>query len=124
MGNVLYNRGLLNALILAEAIREAQAATGKSVITGADMRDGLEAINLTEERLTELGLHNFTGAVVGSCDDHEGAGSIFIQQWTGSDWERTTDLIEPMTDVVRPMLLEAAESYVSDKPEWQTQTCG
>jgi branched-chain amino acid transport system substrate-binding protein len=88
------------------------------------MRDGLEAINLTEERLTELGLHNFTGAVVGSCDDHEGAGSIFIQQWTGSDWERTTDLIEPMTDVVRPMLLEAAESYVSDKPEWQTQTCG
>jgi len=124
VGNVLYNRGLLNALILAEAIREAQAATGKSVITGADMRDGLEAINLTEERLTELGLPNFTGAVVGSCDDHEGAGSIFIQQWTGSDWERTTDLIEPMTDVVRPMLLEAAESYVSDKPEWQTQTCG
>lgn len=124
VGNVLYNRGLLNAVILAEAIRVAQDTTGKSVINGADMRAGLEGINLTEERLTELGLPNFTGALQGSCADHEGNGAIFIQQWTGTDWERTTDLIPPMTDVVRPMLLEAAESYVSDKPEWQTQTCG
>ncbi len=123
VGNVLYNRGVFNAVILAEAIREAQAATGKSVITGADMRDGLEAIKLTEERLGELGLPNFTGEVVGSCDDHEGGGSVFIQQWTGSDWERISDLIEPMNDVVRPMLVEAAESYISDKPDWQTQSC-
>lgn len=124
VGNVLYNRGLFNAVILAEAVREAQAATGKSVITGADMRDGLEAINLTEERLTELGLPNFTGEVSGSCNDHEGGGSIFIQQWNGSDFERITDLIEPMNDVVRPMLEEAAAAYVSDKPDWQAQTCG
>jgi len=123
VGNVLYNRGVFNAVVLAEAIREAQAKTGKSVITGADMRDGLEAINLTEERLTELGLPNFTGAVTGSCKDHEGGGSVFIQQWTGSGFERITDLIPPMTDIVRPMLEEAAETYVSDKPDWQTQTC-
>lgn len=123
VGNVLYNRGVLNAVILAEAIHEAQAMTGKSVITGADMRDGLEAVNLTQERLAELGFPEFTGAISGSCEDHEGAGSIFIQQWNGSDWERTTDLIEPMTDVVRPMLVEAAEAYVSDKPDWQGQSC-
>lgn len=123
VGNVLYNRGMFNAVVLAEAIREAQAKTGKSVITGADMRDGLEAINLSEERLTELGLPGFTGAVEGSCADHEGGGSIFIQQWNGSDWEKISDLIPPMIDVVRPMLEEAAETYVSDKPEWQTQAC-
>ncbi len=123
VGNVIYNRGVFNAVILAEAIHEAQAATGKSVITGADMRDGMEAIKLTEERLSELGLPNFTGEVIGSCEDHEGGGSVFIQQWTGSDWERKTDLIEPMTDVVQPMLAEAAESYISDKPDWQTQSC-
>ncbi len=124
VGNVLYNRGLFNAVILAEAVREAQAATGKSVITGADMRDGLEAINLTEARLTELGLPNFTGEVTGSCGDHEGNGPIFIQQWNGSDFERITDLIAPMTDIVRPMLEEAAATYVSDKPDWQPQACG
>jgi len=124
VGNVLYNRGLFNAVILAEAIHIAQDMTGKKVINGEDMRLGLENINLTQERLTELGLENFTGPIKGSCEDHEGAGSIFIQQWNGSDWERTTDLIPPMNDIVRPLLEEAAESYIADKPDWQTVSCG
>ena len=114
---------MFNAVVLAEAIREAQAKSGKKVIDGSDMRDGLESIDLTQERLAELGLEGFTDSVKGSCSDHAGGGSIFIQQWNGSDWERTTDLIPPMIDVVRPKLEEAAETYVSDKPDWQSQNC-
>jgi len=114
---------MFNAVVLAEAIRVAQAKTGNNIITGADMRDGLEGINLTQERLTELGLEGFTGEVVGSCEDHEGGGAVFIQQWNGSDWEKISDLIPPMNDVVRPMLEEAAEAYVADKPDWQGQAC-
>ena len=124
VGNVLYNRGLFNAVILAEAIQVAQKSTGKNVISGSDMRDGLENIDLSEERLTELGLGGFTGSIKGSCDDHEGAGSIFIQQWDGNDWVKVSDLIEPMTETTRPMLEEAAEKFVSDKPDWQAQACG
>jgi len=88
------------------------------------MRDGLENINLDQARLKELGLEGFTGEIKGSCADHEGAGSVFLQQWTGSDWEKITDLIEPMNDTVRPLLEEAADKYVSDKPDWAGQTCG
>jgi branched-chain amino acid transport system substrate-binding protein len=124
VGDVLYNRGLFNAVIVAEAIATAQKMTGKKVITGADMRTGLENFVLDQARLTELGLPNFTGDVKGACKDHEGAGSVFIQQWDGADWKRVTDPIAPMTDVVRPLLEEAAAKYVSDKPEWKTQTCG
>jgi len=124
VGNVLYNRGMFNAVVLAEAIRVAQEMHGKKIITGVEMRDGLENIDLSEERLTELGLPNFTGAIKGSCSDHEGAGAVFMQQWNGSDWERITDLIEPMNDVVRPLLEEAAEKYISDKPEWKQAACG
>jgi len=98
--------------VLAEAIHVAQQETGKKVINGEDMRYGLENIDLSEERLAELGLENFTSPIKGSCEDHEGAGSVFIQQWDGSDWSRTTDLIEPMNDVVRPLLEEAADKYV------------
>jgi len=123
VGNVLYNRGLFNAVILAEAVRVAQEATGKKVINGEDMRMGLENIDLSEARLAELGLEGFTGPVKGSCEDHEGAGSVFIQQWNGNDWERATDLIEPMNDVVRPLLEEAAEKYIADKPDWETVSC-
>ncbi|MEL6966473.1 MAG: ABC transporter substrate-binding protein [Pseudomonadota bacterium] len=124
VGNVLYNRGLFNAVIIAEAITVAQKMTGKKNVTGEDVRLGLENINLSQERLAELGLANFTGAIKGSCKDHEGAGGVFIQQWNGSDWEKVTDPIPPMTDVVRPLLEEAAANYVSDKPEWKGQTCG
>lgn len=124
VGNVLYNRGLFNAVVLSEAIRVAQAKTGKTVINGEDMRYGLENIDLSDARLAELGLEGFTGAVKGSCEDHEGAGAVFLQQWDGSDWARITDLIEPMNDVVRPLLEEAADKYVSDKPDWTMAKCG
>ena len=124
VGDVLYNRGLFNAVIVAEAIATAQKMSGKKAITGEDMRAGLENFNLDEARLKELGLEGFTGPVKGSCKDHEGAGSVFIQQWTGDDWKRTTDLIAPMTEEVRPLLEEAAASYVADKPNWEGQTCG
>jgi len=124
VGNVLYNRGMFNAVVLAEAVMVAQEMTGKKVITGADMRVGLENIDLTEERLTALGLPGFTGEIKGSCDDHEGAGSVFIQQWNGNDWERISDLIEPMVEVTGPMLEKAADDYVADKPDWKGQACG
>ena len=123
VGNVLYNRGLFNAVIVAEAIKAAQDATGKKVITGADMRVGLEKFDLSAARLKELGLEGFA-PVKGSCADHEGAGAVFLQQWDGSTFNKVSDLIDPMTDVVRPLLEEAANKYVSDKPEWKTQTCG
>ncbi|MBO6813970.1 MAG: ABC transporter substrate-binding protein [Rhizobiaceae bacterium] len=123
VGNVLYNRGLFNAVMMAEAIRVAQEHTGKTVITGEDMRWGLENFKLTEARLKELGLEGFTSPVIASCKDHEGGGAVFIQQWTGSDWERISDPIPPMVEQVRPLLEEAAESYTSEAADWQTQTC-
>ena len=124
VGKVNYNRGLFNAVILAESVRAAQKATGKKGITGEDMRLGLETFVLDEARLKEIGLEGFTAPITASCKDHEGSGSIFIQQWNGSDWGRISDLIPPMTDVVKPLLAEAAEKYVSEQTDWQTQTCG
>ncbi len=47
-----------------------------------------------------------------------------MHQWNGKDFDRVTDLIPPMTDVVRPMLEEAAAKYTEDKPDWVGQTCG
>lgn len=123
VGNSLYNRGMFNAVVLAEAITVAQAKTGNAAITSADMRDGLENINLDEARLKELGLEGFTDSIKGNCFDHEGAGAVFIQQWNGENWEVVSDLIEPMTDTVRPLLDEAAKKHVSDIPGWSGQSC-
>ncbi|MAD95285.1 MAG: ABC transporter permease [Rhodobacteraceae bacterium] len=123
VGGVLYNRGMFNAVIVAEAIAAAQKVTGKKSITGADMRVGLETFDLSEARLVELGLAGFTAPIKGDCADHEGAGSVFMQQWNGSSWDQISEPIAPMTDEVGPLLTDAAAQYVSDKPEWKTQTC-
>ncbi len=123
VGKVLYNRGVLNAVVVAEAIRIAQEMTGKTVITGADMRLGLENMNLTTERLAELGLEGFTAPIKATCSNHGSGGSIFLHQWDGEKFVTISDLIPPMTEKVRAMLEEAADAYVADKPGWQTQEC-
>ncbi len=123
VGDVLYNRGVFNAVIVAEAIAAAQKATGKSAINGADMRIGLETFHLSAERLKELGLEGFAAPIKASCKDHEGAGGVYMQQWNGSSWDKITDSIPPMNDIIRPLLEEAADQYISEKPGWKTQTC-
>jgi branched-chain amino acid transport system substrate-binding protein len=123
VGTVLYNRGVVNAIYVAEAIRVAQEMSGKKAINGADMRVGLENLKLTAERLKEIGATGLTPPITVTCEDHSGAHPIFIQQWDGSDWKRISDDIPVMKDVVRPMLEAAAEKYVSENTGWQTQEC-
>ncbi|MDH3739980.1 MAG: ABC transporter substrate-binding protein [Hyphomicrobiales bacterium] len=123
VGDNFYNRGVMNAVVVAEAIATAQKITGKKSINGEDMRKGLEALNLTADRLKELGLEGFTNPISVSCKDHAGAHAIYIQQWDGKAWKSASDWIEPMRDRVRPKLEMAAAEYVKDKPDWQTQTC-
>ena len=71
-GEVLYNRGLLSSVYTTEAIRTAQAKYGNRPLTGEEVRWGLENLDLTEERLAELGLAGFTPPVKITCEDHEG----------------------------------------------------
>ena len=122
-GEVLYNRSVYNAMLVVEAIRKAQEISGKKVITGEDMRKGMEALDLSAERLKELGFADTVNPVKITCKDHSGGHAAFIQQWDGAKWNKVSDWISPMTDVVRPLLEEAAAKYVSDKPDWPTQKC-
>jgi branched-chain amino acid transport system substrate-binding protein len=108
MGEPLYNRGVVNAMFLVEAIRTAQAKFGKKAMSGEEMRWGYEHLNITDKRLEELGLKGFTHPVKVTCEDHEGNGPVLIQQWDGKKWNMVSDWIEPMRDVVRPKLEAAA----------------
>ncbi len=123
IGENLYNRGVYNSILIAEAIRTAQEITGKTVIDAADMRKGLENLNITAERWKEIGFEGFAAPIALNCREHSGHHKVFIQRWTGETWEPVSDFFEPMSDVVRPLLQEAAQRYISDKPDWQTQEC-
>ena len=114
LGEVLYNRGMINAMFGVEAVRTAQAKFGERPLTGAEVRWGLENLDITPERLAELGMEGFTLPVKVSCEDHETMGPVLIQQWDGEQWNIVSDWIEPMRDVVRPMIEEAAAAFAAE----------
>ena len=115
VGTVLYNRGLINAVAITEAIRTAQGKFGNKPLTGEEVRWGYENLDITAERLKELGLEGFMTPIKVSCEDHEGSGPVRIQQWDGKKWSFVSDWIEPMRDVVRPMMEESAAQYAKEK---------
>jgi branched-chain amino acid transport system substrate-binding protein len=123
VGETLYNRGVLNSMLMAEAIRNAQKLTGKKVVTGEDVRRGMESLQITPARYKELGLEGFAAPITGvSCSDHNGHQAAYMQQWDGTKWVKVSDWITPMKDKVRPMLEAAAKDYVSKDPAWPKRT--
>lgn len=113
-GEVLYNRGLVNAMLGVEAVRTAQARYGDQRMTGPQVRWGLENLDVTEERLEELGFGGFILPIKVTCEDHEGNGPVLIQQWDGEKWNLVSDWIPPIREVVRPMIEEAAAAYAAE----------
>jgi branched-chain amino acid transport system substrate-binding protein len=122
VGEPLYNRGVVNAMFLTEAIRTAQAKFGKKAMSGEEMRWGYEHLAITDKRLEELGLKGFTHPVKVTCEDHEGNGPVLIQQWDGKKWNIVSEWIEPMKDVVRPKL-EAAAVEEGKKLQYTARDC-
>ncbi len=118
VGENFYNRGVMNAVVIAEAIRNAQRITHKKVITGADMRRGLETLRISEQRWKQIGLAGFGPPIHVSCNDHNGHGSVYVQQWDGKNWVKVSDWISPVKDKVMPLLDEAAKDYVGKNQPW------
>jgi branched-chain amino acid transport system substrate-binding protein len=113
-GEVLYNRGVINAVYDTEAIRIAMAKFGNKPLTGEQVRWGFENLQLTEPRLKELGLEGFARPIKVSCEDHEGNGPVFIQQWDGKKWKKVSDWIAPLQEVVRKQVEDAAAEYAKE----------
>ncbi len=122
IGENLYNRGVYNSVIMAEAIRTAQELTGKKVIDAADMRAGFEALEISEARWKEIGLEGFAPPIKVTCDDHSGHNTVYMAQWDGTKWTKASDWFAPMTDVVEPLLQAAAKEYVEKNAPWPART--
>jgi branched-chain amino acid transport system substrate-binding protein len=114
-GEVLYVRGLINAMLGVEAIRTAQAKFGNKPMTGEQVRWGLENLDLSEARLKELGFEEVLAPLKVSCADHEGTRKGRIQTWDGNNWKITSDWYTSDDSVIAPMVKEAAATYAAEK---------
>ena len=122
VGEVLYNRMAINAMLNVEAIRTAMTKYGNKPLTGEQVRWGFENLNLTEQRLEQLGMKGMLRPLRVTCENHEGNGLAAVQQWDGKEWKIISDWIEPMRDVVRPKL-EAAAVEEAKKLNYTMRDC-
>jgi branched-chain amino acid transport system substrate-binding protein len=122
VGENFYNRGVMNAAVIAEAIRNAQKITGKKDITGPEMRRGLETLQITPARWKEIGLPDFAAPIHVTCSDHNGHGAAYMQQWDGSKWVKVSDWIEPMKSKVEPLVDKAAAEYLKQNAGFPKRT--
>jgi branched-chain amino acid transport system substrate-binding protein len=114
-GEILYIRGLIMAMLGVEAIRIAHEKFGKKPMTGEQVRWGLEKLNLSAERLKQLGFENELQPIKVSCADHEGTRVGRVQTWDGKKWNIASDWITADDSIIAPMVKEAAAKYAAEK---------
>ena len=124
VGENFYDRAVLNAVLVAEAIRTAQQLTGKKEVNGEDVRRGFKSLKITDARWKELGLPGFAAPIHLSCSDHNGHNLISVVQWDGAKWTKTSETLEPIKDKVMSLIEGAAADYVKANTGWPKRSEG
>ncbi|MEM5544502.1 ABC transporter substrate-binding protein [Sulfitobacter sp. AS92] len=116
VGTVLYNRGIYAAMLVAEAARTAQEIHGVTDITSGQMRDGMEQLEITEEKMAALGLPNFGPEFQVSCENHGGNGFAAMTQWDADakEWKLISDFMQSDQDVIQPLIDEDSSAYAKE----------
>jgi branched-chain amino acid transport system substrate-binding protein len=115
IGAVLYNRGLINSMLGTEAIRTAMAKFGNKPMTGEQVRWGIENLNLTAERIKQLGFEGMIGPLKVSCTDHEGTRLSRVHQWDGKQWKVISDWYTGDDAIIEPLVKATAAKYAAEK---------
>ena len=118
MAGVFYGRGVVMSMILAEAIAGAQAEFGTGVVTPAQVRWGLENLNLTEERLAELGMEGMVPPFSTSCANHTGHSGGWILEWDGAKFVKASDHLMADTADYADLIAEKAAEYAEANAPW------
>ena len=116
IGTVLYNRGVYAAMLAAEAARTAQEIHGTADITPSMMRDGMEALEITNAKMEALGMAGFGPEFSVSCDNHGGNALVGVSQWNAADqtWSLVSDFKPTDSDVIAPLIEADSAAYAAE----------
>lgn len=116
VGSVLYTRGVIIQTLSVEAVRRAQERFGKGkVMTGEQVRWGLENLALDDKKLAALGLTDVIRPINTSCADHMGSSWARIETWDGAKWNVADDWYQADEQIIKPMVKAGADKYLADK---------
>ncbi len=116
VGQVLYMRGLISSMLGVEGVRRAQERFGKGkVMSGEQVRWGLENLNLTQAKLDALGFKGVMRPISTSCADHMGSSWARIHSWDGAKWNFTSDWYQADEAIIKPLVRASADKYLAEK---------
>ena len=116
VGQVLYMRGLIAAMLSVEGVKRAQERYGKGKwVSGEQARWGYENLALDQKKLDALGFAGVMRPISTSCADHRGASIARLHTWDGSKWVFSSDWIEADQSIIKPMIKTAADKYAAEK---------
>jgi len=99
-----------------EAVRRAQERFGKGkVMTGEQVRWGLENLALDDKKLAALGLTGVIRPISTSCYDHQGSTWARVHTWDGKQWAFSSDWYQADEQIIKPMVKAAADKYAGEK---------
>ena len=116
IGTVLYNRGMYMAMLHSEAARTAQKMTGNSDVSQADMIKAMEAFEMTEAKMVDLGLPNVGPIFKVTCQNHGGDGLVAVAQWDANvgSWNMISDYKQSDQSVVAKLIAEDSAAYAAE----------
>ncbi len=115
VGTQLYNRGVFNGAIAAEAIRLAAAEYGHPV-TSEQVAWGYE--HITPESLKEAGLAGLVPpGLTTSATDHMGSPFAQIHEFDGEKMVPISDWTAAYEDTVQGLIEEAAKGFMAENPD-------
>ncbi|MCZ0811532.1 ABC transporter substrate-binding protein [Roseovarius sp. EGI FJ00037] len=116
IGSVLYNRGMYAAMLAAEAIKTAQEIHGTAAITPEMMRDGMENLEMTEEKMAGLGLPGFGPEFKVTCENHGGNGFGAVSQWDAEagEFKLITEYFQSDEEILGPLIEADSEAYAAE----------
>ena len=118
MNSIFYQRGVVISMFLVEGIKAAQANFDTVEVTPAQLRWGLENLNITEETLAGLGMAGMTVPFSTGCDNHTGHGGGWMLEWDGAAFVQVSDQLSPDRDAIAPLEAEKAAEYAESNAPW------
>jgi len=115
-GTVYYNYGIIEQIIYTEALRTGHKKFGNRPLTAAEGQWAFEHLEITKERLAEIGATGLLAPLKVTPENHRSQTvSAKIQQWDGKQWVALTDWLTADPAQFQDILYGKAEAYAKEK---------
>jgi len=79
------------------------------------VRWGFENLDLSADRIKEIGFEGMLKPLKFTCQDHQGADEARVHQWDGKQWNIISDYYKADLSVLDPMVKEFSAKYAAEK---------